>query len=95
MTLKRMSFMQHLMAFMGLAGRLHLEWISSAEAQKFVTVVTGFTETIRRLGPSPLKTVSLRPPVGGLAALPENACGVLAEAPISQGTDAAAPIANG
>ncbi len=55
MTLKRMTFLQNLLAFMGLAGRLHLEWISSAEAQKFVATVTGFTETIRRLGPSPLR----------------------------------------
>jgi len=39
---------------MGLEGRLHLEWISSAEAQKFVQVVTDFTEKIKELGPSPL-----------------------------------------
>ena len=39
---------------MGLEDRLHLEWISSAEAQKFVQVVTDFTEKIRSLGPNPL-----------------------------------------
>lgn len=39
---------------MGLEGRLHLDWISSAEAQKFVRVVTDFTEKVRALGPSPL-----------------------------------------
>ena len=39
---------------MGLEGRLHLEWISSAEAQKFVQVITNFTEKIRSLGPNPL-----------------------------------------
>ena len=39
---------------MGLEGRLHLEWISSAEAQKFIQVVTEFTEKITQLGPSPL-----------------------------------------
>ncbi len=33
---------------------MHLEWISSAEAQKFVQVVTDFTEKIRHLGPNPL-----------------------------------------
>ena len=44
---------------MGLGGRLRLEWISSAEAQKFVQVVTEFTESIRKLGPSPLKEVAL------------------------------------
>ncbi len=39
---------------MGLEGRLHLDWISSAEAQKFVQVVTDFTEKIKAMGPSPL-----------------------------------------
>jgi len=54
MTIKRMTFLQELLAFMGLEGRLHLEWISSAEAQKFVRVITDFTEKIRALGPNPL-----------------------------------------
>ena len=54
MTIKRVTFVQELLAFMGLEGRVHLEWISSAEAQKFVQVVTDFTEKIRSLGPNPL-----------------------------------------
>lgn len=54
MTLKRITFLQDLLAFMGLEGRLHLEWISSAEARKFVQVVTDFTRTIEQLGPNPL-----------------------------------------
>jgi len=54
MTIKRITFLQELLAFMGLEGRLHLEWISSAEAQKFVRVITDFTERIRALGPNPL-----------------------------------------
>ena len=54
MTVKRITFIQELLAFMGLRGRVHLEWISSAEAQKFVQVVTDFTEKIRSLGPNPL-----------------------------------------
>jgi coenzyme F420-reducing hydrogenase delta subunit len=54
MTIKRMTFLQELLAFMGLEGRLHLDWISSAEAQKFVQVVTSFTNKIKSLGPSPL-----------------------------------------
>jgi hypothetical protein len=54
MTKKRMSFLKELLPFMGLGGRLRLEWISSAEAQKFVKVVTEFTEQIRNLGPNPL-----------------------------------------
>lgn len=54
MTIKRITFLQELLVFMGLEGRLHLEWISSAEAQKFVQVITDFTEKIRMLGPNPL-----------------------------------------
>ena len=54
MTIKRMTFLQELLKFMGLEGRLHLDWISSAEAQKFVQVVTDFTEKIKTMGPSPL-----------------------------------------
>lgn len=55
MTIKRITFLQELLKFMGLEGRLHLEWISSAEAQKYVEVVTNFTDKIRVLGPNPLK----------------------------------------
>jgi hypothetical protein len=55
MTIKRITFLRELLAFIGLEGRLHLEWISSAEAQKFARVVTDFTEKIRRLGPNPLR----------------------------------------
>jgi len=54
MTIKRISFLQELLAFVGLEGRLHLEWISSAEAGKFTRVVTDFTKSIEALGPSPL-----------------------------------------
>jgi F420-non-reducing hydrogenase iron-sulfur subunit len=54
MTIKRITFLQELLSFTGLEGRLHLDWISSAEAQKFVQVVTNFTNKIKSLGPSPL-----------------------------------------
>lgn len=54
MTIKRITFLQELLAVVGLEGRLHLAWISSAEAQKFVQVMTDFTEKIRALGPNPL-----------------------------------------
>ncbi|MCK4581529.1 MAG: hydrogenase iron-sulfur subunit, partial [Dehalococcoidia bacterium] len=33
--------------------RLRLEWIAAAEAPKVAEVVAEFTETIKRLGPSP------------------------------------------
>ena len=55
MTIKRITFLQELLKFIGLEGRLHLEWISSAEAQKYVQVVTDFTNKIRKMGPNPLK----------------------------------------
>ena len=62
MTIKRMTFLQELLAFTGLDGRVHLEWISSAEAQKFVQVVTDFTEKIRSLGPNPLTRLAFGAP---------------------------------
>jgi F420-non-reducing hydrogenase iron-sulfur subunit len=57
MTLKRIAFLQEILKFVGLDGRLHLDWISSAEARKFVRVISDFTEKIKKLGPSPLSTV--------------------------------------
>jgi F420-non-reducing hydrogenase iron-sulfur subunit len=54
MTIKRIIFLQELLEFMGIGERLHLEWISSAEARKYVRVITDFTEKIRMLGPNPL-----------------------------------------
>jgi F420-non-reducing hydrogenase iron-sulfur subunit len=55
MTAKRIVFLQKLLSFIGLEERLHLAWISSAEAQRFVRVVTEFTEKVRAMGPSPIK----------------------------------------
>jgi len=41
------------MEFMGIErDRLHLSWISSAEATKFVEVVNNVTEAVRALGPN-------------------------------------------
>ena len=54
MTVKRITFLQEMMRFIGLEDRLSLVWISSAEAQKYVRAITGFTEKIRRMGPSPM-----------------------------------------
>lgn len=68
MTVKRVRFLQELLDFVGLGGRLHLEWISSAEARKFAQIATAFTEKLRSMGPSPLalltkeiSTMGLRP----------------------------------
>jgi len=54
MTVKRVTFLQELLRFVGLEDRLSLVWISSAEAQKYVRAITEFTEKIRGMGPSPL-----------------------------------------
>jgi F420-non-reducing hydrogenase iron-sulfur subunit len=58
MTVKRITFLQELLGLLGLEGRLGLAWISSAEAQRFVQVVTDFTEKIKSLGPNPLPAFS-------------------------------------
>ena len=75
MTVKRMRFLQELLAFVGLDKRLHLEWISSAEAQKFVKVVTDFTEKIRKLGPNPVKSLPTAYPRPGPRAVPAPTTG--------------------
>jgi len=54
MTVKRLTLLQELLSFIGMEERVHLDWISSAEAQKFVLVVREFVEKIRSLGPNPL-----------------------------------------
>jgi F420-non-reducing hydrogenase iron-sulfur subunit len=66
MTGKRIAFLQRLLSFLGLEERLHLAWISSAEAQRFVQVVTEFTEKLKALGPSPIQEQGFPP---GAAAL--------------------------
>jgi F420-non-reducing hydrogenase iron-sulfur subunit len=37
-------------------GRLRLEWISAAEGVRFAKVIDEFTEQVRKLGPSPLRS---------------------------------------
>jgi len=59
MTVKRITFVQELLDFVGLGGRVHLAWISSAEAQRFARVMVAFTEHIRAMGPNPLKARNL------------------------------------
>jgi len=35
--------------------RIRLEWVSAAEGAKFADVIKSFTETLREVGPSPLR----------------------------------------
>jgi Methyl-viologen-reducing hydrogenase, delta subunit len=78
MTVKRVTFVQELLAFMGLGGRVHLAWISSAEAQKFARVVTDFTEQVRALGPNPLPALLRSASIGSPSEKPpariDDAC---------------------
>ncbi len=55
-TEKRVRFLKKLLAFSGIEEeRLRCKWVSSAEASEFVEEMQDFTETLRALGPSPLK----------------------------------------
>jgi F420-non-reducing hydrogenase iron-sulfur subunit len=38
--------------------RLHLEWVSAAEGEKFATSVRGFVERVKKLGRSPIRKAS-------------------------------------
>lgn len=56
MTIKRVAILKELLAFTGFqAERLHLEWVSASEGERFARIVTEFTESIRKLGPSQLR----------------------------------------
>jgi len=54
---KRMETTRKLLKLLGLGSeRLRLEWISTSEGAKFAEVVREFTESIRKMGPNPLRT---------------------------------------
>ncbi len=51
-TMRRVSFLRKMLEDMGVDPvRLHLEWISAAEGDKLVHVMSDFVDTIRGLGP--------------------------------------------
>ncbi len=53
---RRVKLMQELLKEVGIEPeRLMITWISAAEGEKFAETVKQFTETIKKLGPSPLK----------------------------------------
>ena len=54
---ERMGFLIDSLNKVGLEGRLRLDWISAGEGRKFAEVIEEFTETIRGLGPSPIKPI--------------------------------------
>jgi F420-non-reducing hydrogenase iron-sulfur subunit len=51
-TVKRMPLLRNLLGYIGIdPNRFRLDWVSSAEAPKFVQVTAEFTDTVRALGP--------------------------------------------
>lgn len=51
---KRVNFWKKILEPLGLANRVTMEYVSASEGQKFQRVTSEFTETIRKLGPSPI-----------------------------------------
>ena len=55
-----MPFLRNLLSYIGVnPERLRLDWVSSAEAPKFVQVTKEFVEVVRELGPLAEASVSL------------------------------------
>ncbi len=55
-TEKRIKFMKQLLEFTGIEPeRLRRKWVSSAEAPEFVEEISDFVDTLKALGPSPLR----------------------------------------
>ena len=53
---RRVTGLKPFLEAVGIGGdRLRLEWISASEASKLAETVKSFTETIKGLGPSPLR----------------------------------------
>ena len=51
-TAKRVPFLRNLLSYVGInPDRLYLDWVSSAEAPKYVKVTNEFVETVQELGP--------------------------------------------
>jgi len=60
-TEKRVRFLRKLLGFSGIEeDRLRARWISSAEGPEFAEEIRDFVETLRGLGPSPVKGVESR-----------------------------------
>jgi len=56
-TEKRFDLMKKLLQVVGFEPeRIRLEWVSASEGEKFSKVVTDFTNKIKALGPTPVKT---------------------------------------
>ncbi len=57
MTIKRVAILKELLRFTGFQEeRLYLDWVSASEGVKFAGLIRSFTQKIKELGPSHLKT---------------------------------------
>jgi F420-non-reducing hydrogenase iron-sulfur subunit len=55
-----MSILAPMLDFCGIEkDRLRIRWVSSAEAPEFVEEISDFVNTLKELGPSPLKLKQL------------------------------------
>ena len=53
---RRISLLKKMLNQFGIEGeRVRLEWVSASEGSKFAEVVNDFTQTVRELGPNPLR----------------------------------------
>ena len=53
---RRYAIMHRFLDFTGIeTGRLMVDWVSASEGKRFATVVSDFTEQVRKLGPLELK----------------------------------------
>jgi F420-non-reducing hydrogenase iron-sulfur subunit len=58
-TRRRMSALRRMLTAVGFEpGRVRLEWVSASEGGRFAEVVKEFTDTIKSLGPNPLRKQS-------------------------------------
>lgn len=58
-TEKRVAVLSQMLDFCGVEKeRLRARWVSSAEAPEFVEEINHFIDTLKKLGPSPLKKKS-------------------------------------
>jgi len=58
---RKIKMLKKLLASLGLADRLRLEWVSASEGARFAEIVRDFTNHIKVLGPSPLRKEKLDP----------------------------------
>ncbi len=52
---KKFNMLKKFLTFINLDNRIRLEWVSASEGMRFAEIVSEFTNSIKELGPSPLK----------------------------------------